>query len=134
MTPYIITTNYEWRWGEFHNAIDISGTGFGSPIYAARGGTVVETNASCANYGWYGNSCGMTYGNYIVIEHENNIYTLYSHITSNLLVQVGDRVTQGQQIAYMGSSGSSTGAHLHFGLSVGNPFRGGTWYSPWSLF
>lgn len=133
-TPYVITTNYEWRWGSFHNALDISGTGFGSPIYAARGGTVVSTNTSCANYGWYGNSCGGTYGNYVVIQHENNFYTLYAHLKSDVLVTPGMSVSRGQTIGSMGSSGSSTGAHLHFGLSRGNPMSGGTWYSPWSLY
>ena len=134
LTPYIITTDYEWRWGDFHNALDISGTGFGSPIYAAQDGTVVATNATCANIGWYGSMCGMSYGNYIVVQHANNFYTLYSHITTDLMVSVGDRVSKGQQIGHMGSSGSSTGAHLHFGFSRGDPLHGGKWYSPWSLF
>jgi len=133
-TPYIITTNYEWRWGSFHNALDISGTGFSSPIYAARGGTVVEINTSCANYGWLGNSCGGTYGNFVVIQHENNFYTLYAHLKSDVQVRPGTKVSRGQVIGSMGSSGSSTGAHLHFGLSRGNPMHGGTWYSPWSMY
>ncbi len=133
-TPYVITTNYEWRWGSFHNALDISGTGFGSPIYSARDGIVVEVNTLCANYGWYGNSCGGTYGNYVVVQHENNFYTLYAHLKNDVPVSSGSRVTRGQVIGSMGSSGSSTGAHLHFGLSRGNPMHGGTWYSPWSLY
>lgn len=133
-TPYIITTDYEYRWGSFHNAIDISGTGFNSPVYASRAGTVVEIYNSCANYGWYGSMCGGSYGNYVVIEHDNNYYTMYAHLTSNLEVSVGSRVSQGQVIGHMGSSGSSTGTHLHFGLSVGMPNHGGKWYSPWSLF
>ncbi len=134
ITPYIITTNYEWRWGEFHNALDISGTGFNSPIYAAQSGTVIATNTNCANYGWYGSMCGMSYGNYIVIQHANNFYTMYAHLTTDLMVSVGNKVTKGQQIAHMGSSGSSTGTHLHFGLALGNPLHGGKWYSPWSLY
>ena len=134
LTPYIITTDYEWRWGEFHNALDISGPGFNSPIYASQEGTVVATNATCANYGWYGSMCGMSYGNYVIIRHANNFYTMYAHLTTNLMVSVGDHVSKGQQIGHMGSSGSSTGAHLHFGLSSGDPMHGGTWYSPWSLF
>ncbi len=133
-TPYVITTNYEWRWGSFHNALDISGTGFGSPIYAARGGTVVETYSACANYGWYGSMCGGSYGNYIVIRHDNNYYTMYAHLKTDLQVGVGSTVSRGQVIGFMGSSGSSTGTHLHFGLSVGQPHHGGKWYSPWSLY
>ena len=132
--PYVITTDYEWRWGSFHNALDISGTGFGSPIYAARAGTVVETYSSCANYGYYGNRCGLSYGNYVVIKHENDYYTMYSHLTNNLNVHVGSVVGYGEVIGYMGSSGSSTGTHLHFGFAKGMPNRGGKWYSPWSLY
>lgn len=131
---YVITTNYEYRWGSFHNAIDISGTGFGSPIYASRAGEVVETYASCANHGWYGSMCGGSYGNYIVVRHENDYYTMYAHLKTDLQVSVGSKVSQGQVIAYMGNSGSSTGTHLHFGFAVGRPHHGGTWYSPWSLF
>ncbi len=133
-TPYVITTNYEWRWGSFHNALDISGTGFGSPIYAARGGVVVESYSSCANYGWYGSMCGGSYGNYVVIQHENNFYTMYAHLKTDLQVGVGSKVNRGQVIGYMGSSGSSTGTHLHFGFAVGMPNHGGKWYSPWSLY
>ena len=133
-TPYVITTNYEYRWGSFHNAIDISGTGFGSPIYASRGGTVIEVNTSCANYGYLGSNCGMGYGNFIVIQHENNYYTIYAHITQDAKVSVGQHVDQGQVIASMGSSGSSTGTHLHFGFAVGPSYSSRTWYNPWSLF
>lgn len=133
-TPYVITTGYEYRWGSFHNAIDISGTGFGSPIYAARGGTVIEVNGSCANYGYLGSNCGMGYGNFIVIQHENNYYTIYAHITQDIKVSVGQHVNQGQHIASMGSSGSSTGTHLHFGFAVGSSYANRTWYNPWSLY
>ena len=133
-TPYVITTNYEYRWGSFHNAIDISGTGFGSPIYAARDGKVVEIVSTCANYGSLGNTCGGSYGNYVAIEHENNYYTFYSHVTQNIPVSVGQTVSKGQVIAYMGSSGSSTGTHLHFGFAVGFPNHGGKWHNPWSLY
>jgi len=132
---YVITTDYEYRWGSFHNALDISGAGnFGSPIYAARAGTVVDVYTSCANIGYRNSTCGGSYGNFVVIQHENNYYTLYAHLKSDLLVSVGSTVSQGQQIAYMGSSGSSTGSHVHFGFSVGNPMHGGKWYNPWSLY
>lgn len=132
---YIITTDYEYRWGSFHNAIDISGAGnCGSPIYASRAGTVVQVNTGCANTGWYGSMCGDSYGNYVLIEHENNYYTLYAHLLTSVQVSSGQSVSRGQIVGYMGSSGSSTGCHLHFGFAVGNPFAGGTWHSPWSLF
>lgn len=133
--PYIITTNYEWRWGSFHYAIDISGTGFGSPIYATKAGKVVETNNTCPNYGYYGSWCGMSYGNYIILEHENGYYTMYAHLTKNLKVSEGQTVSRGQIIGSMGDSGSSTGTHLHFGVSKGMPHMPGSrWISPWSLY
>jgi len=133
--PYVITTNYEWRWGSFHYAIDISGTGFNSPIYSAKAGKVVQVNNNCANRGYYGSKCGMSYGNYIIVEHERNYYTMYAHLTTDLKVNVGDTVSRGQVIGFMGSSGSSTGAHLHFGVSIGMPHMPGSrWISPWSLY
>ena len=69
-----------------------------------------------------------------VIDHGNNYYTLYGHMKSDLVVNVGDRVKRGQIIGYMGSSGSSTGSHLHFSFTTGMPNHGGVWYNPWSLY
>lgn len=132
--PYVITSPYAWRWGKMHNGIDISGTGMGSPIYASRPGTVYDTNNNCANVGHYGSSCGGTYGNYVVIKHDNGYYTMYAHLTTEVTVNIGDTVNRGQIIGFMGSSGSSTGTHLHFGVSRGEPNKGGTWLNPWSIF
>jgi len=133
--PYIITSNFEWRWGSFHNAIDISGTGFASPIYAARDGVVVDANNTCANNGYYGSRCGGSYGNYVVIQHDNGMYTMYAHLTNNLSVSVGQQVSRAQIIGTMGNSGSSTGTHLHFGVSIGAPNTpGSSWISPWRLY
>ncbi len=133
--PYVITTNYEWRWGSFHYGLDISGTGFGSPIYASKAGTVVDVNTSCANIGYYGSRCGAGYGNYVIIRHDNNIYTLYGHMTQDIYVSVGQTVSRGQTIGTMGSSGSSDGTHVHFSASYGLPNAAGfSWFSPWSLF
>ncbi len=131
--PYVITSDFAWRWGSFHDAIDISGTGMGSPIYASQAGEVVDQFHTCPNVGYYRNQCGGTYGNYVVIRHENGYYTMYAHLTNNVNVNIGDQVTRGQVIGYMGSSGSSTGTHLHFGVSKGEPNKG-TWINPWSLF
>ncbi len=131
--PYVITSGFEWRWGSFHNALDISGTGMGSPIYASREGTVTEINTVCANVGSYRNTCGRTYGNFVVINHGDGYYTMYAHLLQNVAVNVGDKVSRGQVVGYMGSSGSSTGAHLHFGVSRGEPDHG-TWLNPWSVF
>ncbi len=133
--PYVITTNYEWRWGSFHYGLDISGTGFGSPIYASKAGTVVDVNNNCANIGYIGSRCGAGYGNYVIIRHANNVYTLYGHMTQDMLVSVGQSVGRGQIIGSMGSSGSSDGTHLHFSASYGLPNSSGfSWFSPWSLF
>lgn len=131
--PYIITTDYENRWGEHHDGLDISGTGSGSPIYSAREGTVVAINTSCAKTGYLGSSCGMGYGNYIIINHGNNYQVIYAHL-AGVNVSVGSKVRRGQVIGTMGSSGSSTGTHLHFGTYRGNPIRGGSPFNPWSLY
>ena len=133
--PYIITSDYGYRWGSHHNAIDISGTGFGSPIYASQEGVVVEVNRTCPNVGYYKNQCGRTYGNYVIIEHKDGYYTLYAHMTQSIAVSVGQTVSRAQIIGYMGSSGSSTGTHLHFGVSKGKPLSASySWLNPWSLF
>ncbi len=132
--PYIITSGYEYRWGSFHNALDISGTGLGSQIYAARDGEIIAIETGCENIGYYRSQCGGTYGNHVIISHNGGYYTMYAHMLQNIVVNIGDTVKRGQVIGYMGSSGSSTGPHLHFGVSIGEPNQGGTWINPWSLY
>ena len=132
--PYTITSWFEYRKGSFHNALDISIRPEGSPIYASRDGVVVEMENTCANIGYYRSQCGGTYGNHVIIEHSNNFYTMYAHMLQNVEVNVGDSVKRGQIIGYMGSSGSSTGTHLHFGVSNGYPNKGGSWINPMNLF
>ncbi|MBO5648306.1 MAG: peptidoglycan DD-metalloendopeptidase family protein [Clostridia bacterium] len=85
---------------EYHNGIDIPAPE-GTAIYAAESGTVIISEKH------------YSYGYYVVIDHGNGMATLYAHHTKNL-VSVGDVVTRGQQIALCGSSGDSTGNHLHF--------------------
>ena len=87
-----------------HGGLDICGGVNGKPIIAADGGRVVEAVSS-------NNSTG--YGYYVIIEHANGYRTLYAHC-SKVLVTKGQKVTQGQQIALAGSTGYSTGPHLHF--------------------
>lgn len=106
----LVTSSYGYRWhpisGEyaFHSGVDI-GASYGSSVYAADSGTVTISGYSSG------------YGNYIAIYHGNGVTTLYAHC-SQLLVSVGDTVSQGEVIAYSGSSGYSTGPHLHFEVRI----------------
>ena len=88
----------------YHSGIDISAS-YGAPIYAADGGTVTFS-------GWKG-----TYGKLVIITHDNGTKTYYAH-NSSLLVSSGQKVYKGQQIAKAGSTGRSTGTHLHFEVRV----------------
>ncbi|MGI5888736.1 MAG: peptidoglycan DD-metalloendopeptidase family protein, partial [Oscillospiraceae bacterium] len=85
----------------YHLGIDIA-IASGSPIYAADSGTVIVSQWTDSGYGYY-----------IIIDHGNGLKTLYGHC-SQLLVSVGENVTKGQLIALSGSTGNSTGPHLHF--------------------
>lgn len=116
---YVITSPYGWRWGRMHNGIDISGAGnFGSKIYAAADGTVIFAFNGCPSQGkGINDTCGSggrTLGNYIIIDHGNGYSTVYGHLHQTINVRYGQSVSRGQAIGYMGNSGSSTGAHLHF--------------------
>jgi murein DD-endopeptidase MepM/ murein hydrolase activator NlpD len=97
----VLTSGYGMRWGKMHRGIDIANS-TGTPIYASAPG-VVEVA------GW--NNGG--YGNVVDIRHPDGSMTRYGH-NSRILVQVGQQVQQGQQIAAMGSTGFSTGPHSHF--------------------
>lgn len=97
-----ITQYFSWK----HNGIDIANK-VGTPIYAADSGTVV-----IAQGGYNGG-----YGNTIVIDHGGGKRTRYGH-ASKLFVKVGDEVEKGENIAAMGSTGNSTGPHLHFEVLI----------------
>ena len=105
-----ITSPYGYRilFGvrDFHTGVDIGAT-TGSNIVAAESGTVI-----LANYGWNGG-----YGNYIILSHGNGITTRYAH-ASQLYVTAGQTVSKGQVIAAVGTTGNSTGPHLHFEVRV----------------
>ena len=105
-----ITSQYGYRilFGvrDFHTGVDI-GASMGSNIVAAESGTVI-----LANYGWNGG-----YGNYIIINHGNGVTTRYAH-ASQLYVTAGQTVSKGQVIAAVGSTGNSTGPHLHFEVRI----------------
>ena len=107
-----VTSRFGWRsspWGggggDWHPGIDIAGS-YGTPIYAAADGYVVSS-------AW--NSGG--YGNLVEIDHGNGIVTLYGHNSQNVALS-GSRVKKGDLIAYMGSTGASTGTHLHYEVRV----------------
>ena len=139
--PYTITTYFEYRWGSFHNAIDIY-VGWGSPIYAANNGTVVAANGGCIR----GDTrCNGGRGNYIIINHNiGNYYTEYMHL-AYINVKAGQTVNRGQTIAAMGNTGYVVptpaygsnglgGTHLHYGVWLGHPDRGGTAINPLGLY
>lgn len=116
----MITSGYGPRSLDNHKGVDITSGGSGSimgkQIVAVADGIVASVNNSCThNYGKSGScGCGGGYGNYVVILHSDGTYaTLYGHMSS-VVVQAGQRVSQGQTIGYGGTTGWSTGPHLHF--------------------
>lgn len=122
ISQYYISSYFGYRWGKVHEAIDIAGSGEGSPIYAAGSGTVVTSQ----NKG--------SLGNHVTINHGNGYYTLYAHLHSRN-VEVGQTVQKGQQIGTMGHTGFATGTHLHFGLyRNGMPYRDGIPTDPLILY
>lgn len=114
---YMITSYYQWRINpvtgkrEFHTGLDIAGTGYRSPIYAANNGTIITSGWSTG--GW---------GNYIIIDHNNGYYTMYAHMDERI-AQVGQTVAKGMVIGYMGSTGLSSGVHVHFEVWYGGQWQ-----------
>lgn len=107
--PVRVTSECGWRTSpinggqEFHNGIDLVNGNPNTPIFAALDGEVVQAGANY--YDWY--------GNYVVIKHNNGKWTGYAHL-SRIDVSVGQKVQKGAQIGLMGTTGPSTGEHLHF--------------------
>lgn len=98
-TAGYISQKHAW----YHQAVDIANKS-NPNIVASQGGTVITA-------GWNGGG----YGNYVIIDHGNGYKTLYAHMLNNsMVVKAGDKVTQGQKLGVMGSTGRSTGTHLHF--------------------
>lgn len=126
--PYIVTSEYKYRWGKLHAGIDISGCGFGSPIYSIGSGVVTEVVSSCPGQGYYGSRCGGGYGNVVYINHGNGVVVKYAHLNT-VTARVGQTVSRGQVVGTMGNSGSSTGTHLHFEVRVN-----GTAINPRNLY
>lgn len=98
-----------------HSGTDY-GMPVGTPVRASASGTVVARNDGCANYGYYGNTCGGRCGNYVKLRHADGTHTIYCHMRlGGVAVGNGQRVECGQVVGYSASSGSSTGPHLHHG-------------------
>jgi murein DD-endopeptidase MepM/ murein hydrolase activator NlpD len=100
----VLTSSFGWRWGRMHEGIDLA-VPSGTPVVASAAGTVIVA-------GWMGG-----YGNLVVIDHGNGLATAYGHNTS-VAVSYGQTVAQGQLISYSGSTGHSTGPHVHFEVRV----------------
>ncbi len=100
-----ITTGMYYKSGQYHGAVDFGSSGInGQPVYAVADGYVVTSTRLSGSY-----------GNYVLIAHYNGLYTLYAHgQDGSRTVSAGDTVKQGQQIMRVGSTGNSTGPHLHF--------------------
>ena len=101
-----VTSEYGMRWGSMHEGIDL-GAGTGTPIYATKGGVVTLASDT-----------GDGFGNHVVINHGGGITSGYAHM-SRFAVGPGAQVLKGQNIGFVGSTGQSTGPHLHFQLGRG---------------
>ncbi len=113
---YTLTSGFGPRWGTHHSGIDIASGGIsGAPAVASLSGTVIHVTSGCSHNYPKSSSCGCGggYGNYVIISHSGGYSTLYAHLTS-VAVSNGQYVSQGQTIGYVGSTGFSTGPHLHF--------------------
>ncbi len=109
-----ITSPFGWRWGVLHDGTDIAGCGYGSNIFAAQAGTVVQSSVKQDN------------GQFITIDHHNGYYSMYAHLCNGCrYVKVGDQVEKGQVIGGMGMTGAASGIHVHFAIWYGYPYRGG---------
>lgn len=103
-----INSGFGPRWGRFHYGIDLGGRGWpNAPILAARAGVVI----------WAGDRGN--YGNLVVLAHDDGLQTRYAHLSA-ITVKVGEQVSSGQQIGKQGSTGHSTGPHLHFEVAIPN--------------
>ena len=108
-TEGYISSGFGPRWGRYHSGLDIAAS-FDTPIYASDGGKVIYSGAMGG------------YGNLVQIDHKNGYITYYGHC-SKLHVKTGDEVKKGEHIADVGSTGNSTGPHLHFEIRLDNVCR-----------
>ena len=106
----------------YHKGVDLAAS-MGSSILAAESGTVIAVYKGCSHN--YGKSrscgCGGGFGNYVMISHGSGLVTVYAHCTT-IYVNLGDTVTRGETIATVGTTGASTGSHLHFGTLLNGTY------------
>ena len=118
-----VSSHFGWRWGTLHDGTDIAGCGYGSNIFAAQSGTVVQSGYKYDN------------GQFVTIDHHNGYYSMYAHMCNGCrYVKVGDHVEKGQVIGGMGRTGAATGVHLHFSIWKGYPYRGGRAYNAMQFY
>lgn len=117
---YTITDHYGARWGTTHKGMDIAGSGVkGANITAANSGIVITVNNSCTHNYYKERSCGCGggFGNYCIVDHGGGYTTLYAH-AEKIIVKEGQRVSTGDVLGYVGSTGYAMGFHLHFEVRV----------------
>ncbi|MEG1850061.1 MAG: peptidoglycan DD-metalloendopeptidase family protein, partial [Oscillospiraceae bacterium] len=116
-----ISSTYGWRFNhtDFHTGVDVAGRNaagqgiYGQPIRAAADGRVIFATTNYVP--------GKNYGIYVIVDHGGGISTLYGH-TSGLAVKTGQEVSRGQTLGYVGSTGWSTGPHLHFEVRINGKY------------
>ncbi len=106
----IVSSEFGARWHKKHEGLDIAADA-GEPVYASAAGEVLYANDKMRGY-----------GNVIILRHDSSMTTLYAH-NQSLKVKLGDKVEQGQEIALLGSTGHSTGPHVHFEMRQANAPR-----------
>lgn len=104
--------------GKWHNGVDFGAT-IGTPVFSAENGEVIAVGNQ-DNYCYHG-----AYGKFIVVEHENNLTTLYAHFSLQT-AKVGDKIKRGDLLGYVGRTGYATGPHLHFTVYASQTFRMGS--------
>ncbi len=115
MIGYDFGRGFSWENGAGHNGIDITNTPTGDPIYAVMSGEVVCASMKTPGKTDRCSSCQLEAGYHILVKQTDGLYAVYAHL-SNVLVKNGDKVTSGQKIGQIGSTGNSTGPHLHLTL------------------
>ncbi|MBO4693714.1 MAG: peptidoglycan DD-metalloendopeptidase family protein [Clostridia bacterium] len=130
---YTISSPFGPRGSGYHNGMDIAGAGIqGRPILAIADGVVSTAvnswSGGKSGYASYGNYCSVDHGRMTVGGVESRYVAFYAHATS-IVVSAGQQVKQGQVLGYVGTTGNSTGYHLHLGVQ-----RNGSWINPRSLF